>query len=106
MERLITHWDVLKEYAPELGEKVNAWRSEYGKRDVLPLKYQELMKLIAACTLRYSSTIKAHAAAAANLGATKEEIFETVALSMLIGGIPSFREGVTALKDMLMENRA
>ena len=105
MEQRITHWDILKAYDPELSEKVAAWRGEYAKREVLPLKYQELMKLIMACTLRYSPAIKAHAEAAIKLGAAKEEIFETVALSMLMGGIPSFREGATVLKDMLMNQQ-
>lgn len=105
MEKKITHWDVLRSYDPELSEKVAAWRGEYEKREVLPIKYQELMKLSMACAIRYSAAIEAHGKAALARGATKEEVFATISLAMTIGGVPAYREAATVLKDVLMEDR-
>ncbi|WP_434311621.1 carboxymuconolactone decarboxylase family protein [Hominifimenecus sp. rT4P-3] len=99
-----SHWDIMEQYDPELSKSVTEWRNQLGKDPVIPHKYQELMKVAMASVLRFDAAIKGHAAAAMKFGASREELFETLALSMMLGGIPAYREASTVLKEILIEN--
>lgn len=104
-KKQVTHWDIMEMYNPELSEKAAAWRSRLTNDTVIPRKYKELMMVAMACATRFIPGIKIHAQYALNNGATKEELFATVAQSMTIGGIPAFREGCMALSDVLTEGK-
>lgn len=95
------HWAVMKEMGPELHDKAAAWRSHLTNDQTIPRKYKELMMVAMACAIRFTAGIKTHAEYAMANGATKEELFATIAQSMTIGGIPAYREGIHAVKDLL-----
>ncbi|GHV41315.1 hypothetical protein FACS1894187_22970 [Synergistales bacterium] len=95
------HWDLLQDMDPELFEKTNEWRKGIDSRSAIPEKYRELMKVATACVLRYDSAILAHAELAVAAGATKEELFSALLQSMLMGGIPAYRNAAMVLADYL-----
>ena len=101
----MNHWELMKSLRPELSEKVSAWRGELTAGSSIPPKYQEMMKLCMACVLRFPAAITDHGKAAMKAGASREEIFDTLALSMMLGGIPAYRESATLLGDLLMEQK-
>ena len=102
-KKSITHWDIMAAYNPELSEKAAAWRSQLTNDQTIPRKYKELMMVAMSCATRFIPGIKVHAKYAMENGASKEELFTTIAQSMTVGVIPAFREGAIALQEILME---
>jgi len=103
-KKVITHWDIMKELNPELNEKTAAWRTHLTNDPTIPRKYKELMMVAMSCVIRFIPGIKAHAKFAMDNGATKDELFATLAQTLTIGGIPAYREGSIALQETLLEN--
>jgi 4-carboxymuconolactone decarboxylase len=94
------HWRLMKQENPELYTKVQAWRNELSDNDVIPPKYKQLIMLAMACALRYERGIRTHGRMALEAGATREELYATVAQSMTIGGIPAYRTGCDVLEEI------
>ena len=103
MNKVTNHWELLKEMDPDLSEKIVSWRSTVESNELIPAKYQELMRVAMGCVLRFTPAIKTHAKLALEAGATKDEIFATLMQAMLMGGVPSFREAGMALCDLFNE---
>jgi alkylhydroperoxidase/carboxymuconolactone decarboxylase family protein YurZ len=101
--KVTNHWELLKEMDPHLSETIVKWRSEVESNPLIPAKYQELMRVAMGCVLRFTPAVKTHAALAIKAGATKDEVFATLMIAMLMGGVPSFREAGTALCDLFNE---
>lgn len=101
--QLPIHWQVMQDMSPELSAKAASWRSHLTEDQTIPRKYKELMMVAMACTLRFTAGIRTHAEYAMANGATKEELFATIAQTMTIGGIPAYREGIVTVKDLLQE---
>ena len=101
--KVSNHWELLKEMDPHLSDTIVAWRKEVESNDLIPAKYQELMRVAMGCVLRFTPAVKSHADLAVKAGATKDEVFATLMVAMLMGGIPAFREAGTALCDFFNE---
>lgn len=63
----------------------------------LDAKTKELIALAIGITARCDGCLAYHARAAARLGATREEIIETIGVSVYMGGGPSMIYGAEAL---------
>ena len=64
---------------------------------VLDSKTKELIALAIGITARCDGCLAYHARAAARLGASREEIIETIGVSVYMGGGPSMMYGAEAL---------
>ncbi len=64
----------------------------------LDIKTKELMALAIGIAARCDGCIAFHVKAAVQLGASREELLETVAMAMYMGGGPSFIYGAQALE--------
>jgi AhpD family alkylhydroperoxidase len=70
----------------------------------LDAKTKELMGLAASMVLRCDDCITYHIVQALEEGATKDEIFETFTVSLVVGGsivIPHLRRAVACLEEMM-----
>lgn len=64
----------------------------------LPNKTKELMALAIGISLRCDGCVGYHAMACQKLGATREEVAETIAVAIQMGGGPSMVYGAEALE--------
>lgn len=78
------------------------------KDDALSAKTKELMALAIGISLRCDGCLGHHAKSALKLGATREEIAETIAVAIQMGGGPSMVYGAEALRayDQHVENQS
>lgn len=96
------HWQLMGEMNPEMLANCRAWMGEINKGETIPLKYQELISVGMAYVLRSEPAILTHTAnAVEKYGATKQEIFTVLALAMMLGGVPAYRESCLALEEYL-----
>ena len=95
------HWSVMREFDEAMYQKVTDWRQVINKNEILPPKTKELMMVAMCCVTRNAAGIKTHSQFALEKGASKEELFATAAQSMLIGGIPAYRDAIVALQGIL-----
>ena len=86
------YFEMLIQYKPTLLQAYFKMRSENLKEGALPQKYKELMLVCLNAVERYNWGIGVHARAALSSGATKEELLDAMATTILGGGIPAFRE--------------
>lgn len=100
-KHLLPHWVIMKEYDQKMFENVSAWRDYFNNNPILPAKYKELMMVAMCCVIRFKAGIKVHAEYALEEGATKEELFAVVAQTILIGGVPAYREGILTIQGIL-----
>lgn len=72
----------------------------------LSVKHKELIALAIGIARQCSDCIGFHTRAAMKAGATKEEVAETVSVSILMGGEPAYMYGARALEafDQFEEN--
>ena len=98
-KELPLHWAIMKEMNEELYRKASEWRLCLFNNEVIPRKYKELMMVAMFCAIRNGAGAKTHGKNAIEAGATKEELFATVAQGMLVGGVPGYREAITALQE-------
>ena len=99
VQELPFQWAIMKQMNPELYTKCSEWRQCLFKNEVIPPKYKELMMVAMFCAIRNGIGAKTHAKFAVAKGATKEELFATVAQSMLVGGVPGYREAMSAMQE-------
>ncbi|MDL2263854.1 carboxymuconolactone decarboxylase family protein [Synergistaceae bacterium OttesenSCG-928-I11] len=100
------HWQIMKEMNEEMNEKTAAWRdavSGSGNTTFTP-KEKQLIILAMCCAIRHLNGVKAHAGHAMKAGATKEELFAVAALSMIIGGCPSYGESIKVIEEVWSQN--
>jgi AhpD family alkylhydroperoxidase len=86
------YFEMLIHHKPTLLQAYFKMRSENLKEGALPQKYKELMLVCLNAVERYNWGIGVHARAALSSGATKEELLDAMATTILGGGIPAFRE--------------
>ena len=75
----------------------------------LPSKTKELMGLVASMVLRCNDCIFYHIDRAIQEGATKEEIYESFNVALIVGGsivIPHLRYAFEVTEDILNESRS
>ncbi len=63
---------------------------------VMPRKFKEL--ILVALNIVLGGTGEAHAVAAIRMGATRQELLETILLTNLVVGTPGYRRGIESLK--------
>ena len=100
-----SHWQVLIEQDSLLNDEVQTWRNHINNSNKLERKYKELLMVSMFCILRAKEGIMTHGKFAIEHGATKDELFAAITQSFLPGGIPAFREGALAFKEMFPDYR-
>jgi alkylhydroperoxidase/carboxymuconolactone decarboxylase family protein YurZ len=70
----------------EWAEAFQTWYEEVRAPRWLPLKYKELLFVTAACIKYHEPGIRTHITKALELGATEEEILETIEVATHTGG--------------------
>lgn len=92
-------WQALiQENAPQLYEDVSAVRDHVLTDGALPLKVKVLMTMLCDALLAHEEGVKNIANRARAVGATEEEIAETVAVAFVMGGTPALVTGANAFR--------
>lgn len=74
----------------------------------LPAKYKELMGLVASMVLRCNDCILYHIDRSIQEGATKEELYETFNIALIVGGsivIPHLRYAFEVMEEIFNEKK-
>ncbi|MFN2350126.1 MAG: carboxymuconolactone decarboxylase family protein [Thioalkalivibrio sp.] len=83
---------------PEVAKAFGALDKAASQEGALSSKHKELMALAIGIALRCDGCIAFHTKAAIKHGATREEVMETIGLSIYMGGGPSYVYGAQALE--------
>ncbi len=94
-------WQRMEALDPALSEKATRLRDHVFAEGKLPRRTKELIYLGMCCAMRFPDGIRIHARRALEYGATPEEVYEAVALSVVGAGIPAYREAIILLRDLL-----
>ncbi len=91
--------------APEVAKAFSELASAANGPGALDMKTKELIALAIGIAGRCDGCIGFHTAAAIRLGATREEVIETIGMAIYMGGGPSYVYGAQALEafDQLAE---
>ena len=93
-------WQVaLEKSAPALLKDTTAVREAIMKEGALSMKTKTLMTMLCDAILAHESGVATIAGRARVLGASEEEIAETVGVAFLMGGLPALVTGSNAFKD-------
>jgi AhpD family alkylhydroperoxidase len=105
MKNFPAHFQELGQWMEKLGQESPATMQAFGslhevsaKAGALDAKTKELIALGIAITVRCDGCISYHVHDALKAGAKKEEIVETINVSILMGGGPSVVYGIEALQ--------
>ena len=112
---MITTTSDTRKYRTEMNDKIlNSGFNDYKKffaldnkayvNGALPAKTKELMGLVASMVLRCNDCIFYHIDRSIQEGATKEELFESFNISLIVGGsivIPHLRYSFDIMDDIL-----
>ncbi|NLB26829.1 MAG: carboxymuconolactone decarboxylase family protein [Bacteroidales bacterium] len=85
---------------PKLAQGFGTMHHATAEDGALTVKQKELIALGISITIRCEGCIACHVKAAIEAGATKEEIVETIGVSVVMGGGPSVVYGDKAYKAM------
>ncbi|MCG5497678.1 carboxymuconolactone decarboxylase family protein [Ectothiorhodospira variabilis] len=83
---------------PEVAKAFGAMDKAACHEGAVSAKHKELMALAIGIALRCEGCIAFHTKAAIKHGATREEVMETIGLSIYMGGGPSYVYGAQALE--------
>lgn len=89
----------LRKHDPRLEEYVSAGREFVLKDGALSAKVKTLMTLLCDALLAHPDGVRAIADRARAMGATEEEIAETVRVAFWMGGLPALVTGCNAFRD-------
>lgn len=93
-------WQVaLGKSAPVLLKDVTTVRESVMNDGALSLKTKTLMTMLCDALLAHSSGVANIAGRARAIGASEEEIAETVGVAFLMGGLPALVTGASAFQD-------
>lgn len=101
MTERLPHWKMMERFDPSLLAKLEPWREQMLTEGVLTIREKELIMTAMCGVIRFQAGFEIHAERALAGGATPEELFETCALTLLIGGVPAYRESVLLLERLL-----
>ncbi|GEM_PF-2060806 len=96
---------VIVQDAPELLDAYRDFRRAVYDRSVLDPKVQELIIIGVDCFQHWPG-IKHHINSALDLGVTRAELVQTMAVAGLPGGVHAMAFGLMALEDVLSERQA
>ena len=84
--------------APEVAKGFSALATAATAKGALDTKTKELLAVAIAIAVRCDGCIGFHVKSAVDAGASRDELVETVAMSVYMGGGPSFIYGSQALE--------
>ncbi len=94
-------WTRMQKADARITERATGLRDHVFADGALPRRTKELIYLGMSCAIRFPDGVKIHARRALEHGATREEVHEAVALSVVAAGIPAYREAVKLLWEIL-----
>ena len=89
----------LGENVPELMKNVNNLREGLMKEGALSIKTKTLMMMLGDALLGHGDGVANIARLAREMGASEDEIAETVAVAFMMGGMPGLVTGANAFRD-------
>ena len=89
---------VIKEAAPQLFKDVSTLRDNVLTDGALSLKVKVLMTMLCDALLAHEHGVENIANRARAIGATEDEIAETIAVAFVMGGTPALVTGANAFK--------
>ncbi|MFC1921528.1 carboxymuconolactone decarboxylase family protein [Chloroflexota bacterium] len=89
----------LGETAPELLKNVNSLRETVMKEGALSIKTKTLMMMLGDALLAHPDGVANIARRARELGASEQEIAETIEVAFMMGGMPGLVTGASAFRD-------
>lgn len=89
----------LRKSTPELLSHITALQETTTKDGALSLKTKTLMMMLCDALLGHTDGVAAIAKRARSLGATENEIAETVAVAFLMGGLPGLVTAANAFRE-------
>ncbi len=92
---------ILSKENPKIAEGFVTMHKAAGEDKALSGKHKELISLGIAIAIRCEGCIACHVLGALKAGATKDEIVETIGVSVVMGGGPSIVYGDKAYKAMI-----
>lgn len=94
-----TNWQtILEKFAPELLKQVTGLREMVLVAGALSVKTKTLMMMLCDALLGHSEGVANIAKRARALGASENEIAETLAVAFLMGGMPGLVTGANAFR--------
>lgn len=97
--------DIIKG-APEAGKAwINFDQSTLARESAIPLKYKELIAIAVALTTQCPYCLEKHTAKAVELGASREEIAETIMITAALRSGAAFGYGLLTMKFFKNEER-
>jgi alkylhydroperoxidase/carboxymuconolactone decarboxylase family protein YurZ len=90
---------ILDQHAPDLLKDVTAVRENVLTDGALSAKHKTLMTMLCDALLSHPDGVANIAGRARALGATEEEISETLGVAFLFGGMPALVTGTNAFRD-------
>lgn len=91
--------DNLGKHAPDMLKQMTALQETITKDGALSLKTKTLMMMLCDALLGHSDGVANIANRARSLGASEDEIAETVAMAFLMGGLPGLVTGGNAFRE-------
>ena len=91
--------DNLGKHAPDMLKQMTALQETITKDGALSLKTKTLMMMLCDALLGHSDGVANIARRARTLGASEQEIAETVGMAFLMGGLPGLVTGANAFRD-------
>ncbi|MFC1953636.1 carboxymuconolactone decarboxylase family protein [Chloroflexota bacterium] len=89
----------LEQSAPELLKNVNELREKLFTEGALSVKTKTLMMMLCDSLLGQHDGVANIAKRARDLGASEEEIIETIGVAFIMGGMPGLVTGANAFRD-------
>ena len=91
--------DSLGKHAPEMLKQITDLQATITKDGALSLKTKTLMMMLCDALLGHPDGVANIARRARTLGASEQEIAETVAVGFLMGGLPGLVTGANAFRE-------
>ena len=91
-----TYRETLEKYDPKLAEYLDTGREFILTDGALSAKVKTLMTMLCDAMLTHHDGVKTIADRARSMGATEEEIVETIRVAMWMGGLPAVVTGCNA----------
>ena len=91
--------DSLGKHAPDILKQVTSLQETINKDGALSLKTKTLMMMLCDSLLAHPDGVANIARRARTLGASEQEIAETVAVAFMMGGLPGLVTGANAFRE-------
>ena len=90
---------ILEEFAPDLFKQVTGFQETVLVEGTLSIKTKTLMMMLCDTLLTHNDGVANLAKRARDLGASNAEITETLAVALMMGGLPALVTGANAFRD-------